>query len=620
MRILPDGYTQLEYIESTGTQYIDTGFKPNNNTRTVMDAQILAGVAPTITCIYFGCRGGGYFYELYKASTTNQNLTFLYGNSYSQTFSVDYSKRRTVEINKNTAIVDGVSKTYATITYQMAYSLYLGADNDAGIARAITPMRFHSCQIYDNGVLTRNFIPCKNSSGEVGLYDLVNGVFYGNAGTGAFIAGPEFSYNEVEYIESSGAQYVKTGVTGMSPLSVNAKFQTASGVSSADEILLGAYNGSYALLIYILQARWYMAAGTTVMQSAANVIADNTIYSVNATIQNGYQEFEVDGTKLFDGSNTAPGITNELFLGAYNNQGSATHYFHGRIYSLIIKQNNVLARDYIPVVGTDGVAGLWDKVEQVFYGNAGTGSFVAGAIIPEEPDVPPVEIPEMPTSIIAPYSDFANAVLMWNPVQGAETYNIQRDGVLVDATEMPFYYDHDLAAETVYSYAVTACNVAGESEPATIVAETTPFKLITDRTAEDVQAVLTAISTGVLPNDWLAGMKGAYNATDFNRVEAAVLFVLKRLEVAGWYLSVQAKTNWTFIDFPKHAEMQRYLENVRLLRAALPANMPAVPDTMRLLNYEDANRIEQILEMLDATVTNIMLNVYYVNEIYSGEV
>ena len=35
MRILPDGYTQLKYIESTGTQYINTGFKPNQDARVV---------------------------------------------------------------------------------------------------------------------------------------------------------------------------------------------------------------------------------------------------------------------------------------------------------------------------------------------------------------------------------------------------------------------------------------------------------------------------------------------------------------------------------------------------------------------------------------------------------
>ena len=34
-------------------------------------------------------------------------------------------------------------------------------------------------------------IPCKNPSNEIGMYDLVNDVFYSNAGTGSFIAGAE---------------------------------------------------------------------------------------------------------------------------------------------------------------------------------------------------------------------------------------------------------------------------------------------------------------------------------------------------------------------------------------------------------------------------------------------
>lgn len=55
-------------------------------------------------------------------------------------------------------------------------------------------MRLYSCKIWKTvafeGVpLIRDFIPCKNASGEVGLWDDVNSVFYGNAGTGTFIAG-----------------------------------------------------------------------------------------------------------------------------------------------------------------------------------------------------------------------------------------------------------------------------------------------------------------------------------------------------------------------------------------------------------------------------------------------
>lgn len=40
------------------------------------------------------------------------------------------------------------------------------------------------------GAQVRNFIPCKNISGILGLYDIVNNIFYTNAGTGTFTAGP----------------------------------------------------------------------------------------------------------------------------------------------------------------------------------------------------------------------------------------------------------------------------------------------------------------------------------------------------------------------------------------------------------------------------------------------
>ena len=51
-------------------------------------------------------------------------------------------------------------------------------------------VRCYSCQIYDNGTLIRDFAPCVNPQGEVGLYDKVNKRFYRNEGTGLFRAGP----------------------------------------------------------------------------------------------------------------------------------------------------------------------------------------------------------------------------------------------------------------------------------------------------------------------------------------------------------------------------------------------------------------------------------------------
>lgn len=184
---LPKGYTELVYIQSNGTQHINTRFNPNNNTRVVMDAQFVGATSQSTLYTPFGVRGGGYFFELYKASASNWNLTFLWNKTYNQFFNIDYAARHTFEINKNTASVDGVSVSYANGTFQMAYPLYLCADNNAGTVDAKSPLNVYSCQIYDNGTLVRDYVPCLSDTDGVGLYDLVEGRFYGNAGTGVFI-------------------------------------------------------------------------------------------------------------------------------------------------------------------------------------------------------------------------------------------------------------------------------------------------------------------------------------------------------------------------------------------------------------------------------------------------
>ncbi len=57
--------------------------------------------------------------------------------------------------------------------------------------------------MYDNGVMVRNFIPCKNASGEIGLYDMVYDNFYKSPQGTAFTAGAETSNQgaDSEYYE-----------------------------------------------------------------------------------------------------------------------------------------------------------------------------------------------------------------------------------------------------------------------------------------------------------------------------------------------------------------------------------------------------------------------------------
>lgn len=194
--MLPTEYTKLEYIESSGTQYIDTGFIPNQDSRVVMDAHANISTSAAVSSTYFaffGCRGNNKYFEIYKAASASWYLYFLCGSvsaySTSYTSASSYNKRMVIDVNKNVATVDKETLTVAAATWQASYSLMLFATNTNGSAASYIPMKLYSCQIYDNGTLIRDFVPAKNASGTVGLYDAVNGELYANSGSGAFTAG-----------------------------------------------------------------------------------------------------------------------------------------------------------------------------------------------------------------------------------------------------------------------------------------------------------------------------------------------------------------------------------------------------------------------------------------------
>ena len=179
---LPEGYLQLSYIQGSGTQYIDTGFKPNNNTRVVMDVESVADG----TFAFFGIRDSETTnaYILWQLNSTS--IRSDYGaNQIQQT--VDSTKNRVV-IDKHEAScmygsisIENESSTFSCTNNLLLFTTSTGGTVDERKASA----KLYSCKIYDDDLLIRNFVPVKNDSDQVGLYDLIEEKFYANAGTGA---------------------------------------------------------------------------------------------------------------------------------------------------------------------------------------------------------------------------------------------------------------------------------------------------------------------------------------------------------------------------------------------------------------------------------------------------
>ena len=155
------------------------------------------------------------------------------------------------------------------------------------------------------------------------------------------------------------------------------------------------------------------------------------------------------------------------------------------------------------------------------------------------------------------------------------------------------------------------------------------MEFVTDRTLQDVLHWQTLLKKGwanmnaVERAEWLTAMKGAYGATDMNRVESAVKALSARLSELGYkHDSLSTKTDWTMQDVPTKEDFDRYFSNVEVLRQSIsiPESTPETPTTKNRLNYHRANDLEKILQTLDVVTTTLPKSWYYAGEIFTGEV
>ena len=167
---LPSTYRKLEYIQSSGKQYIDTGVIVKDITEIKVDFQ-----AVTIL-------SGENQYASSWVDYSNHIQIGISGNTFIDSGGVTYSQTSSV-----TARTQAVGVPVGTVNLH----LYLFAQSESTGALHYSSGRIFSCQITTADGLVRNFIPCKNPDGVIGMYDVVNDEFYQNSGSDTFIAGTD---------------------------------------------------------------------------------------------------------------------------------------------------------------------------------------------------------------------------------------------------------------------------------------------------------------------------------------------------------------------------------------------------------------------------------------------
>ncbi|MBO7732889.1 MAG: hypothetical protein J6S67_10060 [Methanobrevibacter sp.] len=194
-----DNYEIGEYIESSGTQYIDTGVNVNDDNKYNWRFKVKRYTSSTggwrldgsatmgIDAIYVGIRDSGIFvYGIGNDSNTNVAASLNVPYIYDLNIPSNYYK---ITQENGTDVVNITELLKGTDFNSTGLNLWLFGYSGEGRKYA---GRIYFASIYNNGVLVRNFLPVKRKSDNaIGMIDLVTKQFYGNSGTGSFVFQPK---------------------------------------------------------------------------------------------------------------------------------------------------------------------------------------------------------------------------------------------------------------------------------------------------------------------------------------------------------------------------------------------------------------------------------------------
>lgn len=359
---ISSGLVELDYIESTGVQAIDTLVIAKDITKVVTDFQLVSVVSGTESQV--------------MAVWSNENNCMQCGSDGTNFMP---TSRGTTYSQTSNVLARTIGTSAPVGSPNISISIF-AQNNTSWLSKA----KLYSCKIYKDTTLVCDFIPAKRvSDGMCGLWDKVNYKFYTDINGNNFKAGAEKSAiaaigTPIEYIQSSGTQYINSGFI---PKATTRTIMKAEPMSwSAWSAFFGTRNATFptasqAYIAAVPAATLYrsdyfgssLTAETPTIMQITNIDKNKNIYSFNNIM-------------ITNTSSTVNATTN-MFLLALNDVGTAKYFLSAKLYSCQIYDGNTLVRDFIPIKTTTNIYGLWDNVNKVLYKNAGTGAFTGGSAV-----------------------------------------------------------------------------------------------------------------------------------------------------------------------------------------------------------------------------------------------
>ena len=266
-----------------------------------------------------------------------------------------------------------ISGALKGVTFSKYANSFAGTFDDKFYASDLTAffmgMNYNNARAWTTDLynLGSGYVILSSGSMQTSYFDENYGYIFAHKVTTATNCGLE--YKAMNYIQSSGAQRIDTGVNQTNKATVDCKFYTENHNANyifgdqqngASMIYNGLYNNNS--LEYNWQALGFTASNTIVMTQ--KIAGNNTQITLN--------------DKYYEVATGTTATNNRIYIFACN---GGNRYYTGntRCYYFRMYDNNTIVRDFVPVQNLKtGAYGLFDKVNKVFYGNSGSGAFTAG--------------------------------------------------------------------------------------------------------------------------------------------------------------------------------------------------------------------------------------------------
>lgn len=369
---------QVDYLESSGTQYITLPLSVSAGTYMSIEGEVTFIYTNNTRNYIFAAKPNNVQFEskFYSYNSTSRYVTIsstIGNNAGNGAWGGTAGVKKTFGLSTEGKTSNGTfTSLVRNITSAItSFVLFGNGSNNY-------PVRFGWIKITVGTTLVYDLIPVR--VGTVGyMYDKVNRQLLGNNGSGNFILGYDINEtydSEVEYIESTGLEYIDTCYI---PYGTNIRITGKYHINS--------YQSSYA--------RWF-AAYTDENADSYRIIRNNTndssvIFSCGnragnsssagiSGLNNTY-EFEMDNNGITinnnhtSTSNKTTGNSNNINIILFGSKTGAK--VSAKLYYFQIYKNDVLVRDFIPV-RKNGKGCLYDRVTGGIFHNGGSGAFIYG--------------------------------------------------------------------------------------------------------------------------------------------------------------------------------------------------------------------------------------------------